>query len=121
MHGVPGDLPLDRFVGHELNQIALGRFQIQLHFDGAGSIFIEGRWELHDPDSALIDKAEEHEERSCFRLHRVLDLPVERFEIDPPRSFTLVFSPAYRLTVFDDSDQFESFSFHVKGLPSQYI
>ena len=118
MHGVPSDLPLARFVGHELNQIALGRFQTQLHFAGVGSIFIEGRWELRDPDGDLVDREQEHASRDGYRIHGVIDLPVARFEIDAPKSFTLVFDPGYRLTVFDDTPQYESFSIHLNGSPS---
>lgn len=99
MYGVPGNLPLDRFVHKELNQIALGRFQTQLHFSGTGSISIEGRWELRDPTGVLVDQAQEHAERDSYRIHRLIDLPVAALEIDAPRSFTLVFDPAYRLTV----------------------
>lgn len=121
MYGVPADLPIDRFVGQQLNQIALGRFQTQLHFSGVGSIFVEGRWELRDPKGALVDAWQEHAGRECYRLHRVLDLPVARFDIDAPRSFTLLFDPAYRLTVFDDTEQYESFSVHIDGMPSIYV
>jgi hypothetical protein len=121
VHGVPADLPLDRFVGQDLNQIALGRFQIQLHFAGTGSIFIEGRWELRDPDGVLVDALQEHSDRDCWRIHRILDLPVARFDIDAPRSFTLEFAPRWRLTVFDDSQEHECFSVHVNGMPSIYV
>jgi hypothetical protein len=121
MYGVPADLPLQPFVGKELNQIGLGRFQLQLHFSGTGSIFIEGRWELHDPSGILLDAEKEHAERDSYRIHRVLDLPVARFEIDPPRSFTLVFEPSYRLTVFDETPQYESFSLHMKGRGGLYV
>ena len=121
MHGVPPDLPLERFVGQELNQIALGRFQVQLHFAGCGSIFVEGRWELRDADGGLIDQEQEHVGRDCWRLHRVLDLPVLRFEIDPPRSFSLIFEQDYRITVFDDTPQYEAFSLHLDGMPSMYV
>jgi hypothetical protein len=121
MHGVAPDLSLDRFVGQELNQIAIGRYQTQLHFSGVGTICIEGRWELRDADGALVDQEQDHAERDCLRIHRVLDLPVVRFELDPPRSFTLIFEPAYRLTIFDDDPQYEAFSIHVDGEPSIYV
>jgi hypothetical protein len=115
MYGIPADLPLHRFVGHGLNQIALGRFQAQLHFAGAGSISVEGRWELRDPSGELIDRWEENATRDCYRIHRLLDLLVAGFEIDAPASFTLVFEPSYRLTIFDDTEQYESFSVHIDG------
>jgi hypothetical protein len=117
MYGVPENLPLEPFVGQELKQIALGRFQTQLHFSGRGSIFIEGRWELREPDGAIVDRSQDHDARDCYRIHRILDLPVSRFEIDAPASFTLIFTPGYRLTVFDDSPQYESFSVRLEGNP----
>ncbi|MCL2448951.1 MAG: hypothetical protein FWD17_08400 [Polyangiaceae bacterium] len=120
MHGVPKDLPLDAFVGQMLNQIALGRFQTQLRFE-RGDISIEGGWELTSPDGQLIDRAQDHAARDCYRIHRILDLPVSRFEIDAPASFTLIFEPGYRFTVFDDSEHYESFSVNIDGRPGVYV
>jgi hypothetical protein len=73
MYGVPVDLPLQPFVGQELSQIALGRFQTQLHFAGTGTISIEGQWELRDPNGALIDAETEHAQRDCYRIHRLIE------------------------------------------------
>ncbi|MCB9570848.1 MAG: hypothetical protein H6709_02025 [Kofleriaceae bacterium] len=121
MYGVPVDLPLEPFVGHDLNQIAIGRFQLQLHFAGAGSISIQGHWELRHPDGSLLDQAEDHAVRAAYRIHQVLDVPVDRYEIDPPRSFTLVFATGHRFVVFDDSAQYESFSLQIDGAPSVFV
>lgn len=71
--------------------------------------------ELRDPSGAVVDSEQEPSERDVYRIHRILDLSVVAFAIDAPRSFTLVFEPAFRLTVFDDSEQYESFSIHVDG------
>jgi hypothetical protein len=81
MYGVPADLPIQPFVGQELNQICLGRFQIQLHFSGAGSISVEGDWELRDAGGEIVDRAEEAETRESYRIHRLIDVPVARFSI----------------------------------------
>jgi hypothetical protein len=115
MYGVPPDLPLGRFVGRDLNQIALGRFQIQFHFAVAGSIFAESYWELHGPAGDIVDAACEHAKRDCYRIHEVIGVPVLGFTIDAPISFTLVFESGHALTVFDDSDRYESFSVHLDG------
>lgn len=48
-------------------------------------------------------------------------MPVVRFSIDPPRSFTLFFDNGLALTIFDDSEQYESFSVTVDGQPSVYV
>jgi hypothetical protein len=121
MHGVPLDLPLARFIGRDLNPIVLGRFQVQFHFLPVGHIAVEGRWVLRDPAGALVDEAQEHAIRDCYRIHRVLDVPVARYEIDPPRSFTLLFESGHRLSVFDDTPQYESFSIHIDGEPTIYV
>ena len=121
MYGVPADLPIQPFVGQELNQICLGRFQTQLPFSGAGSISVEGRWELRDGAGDIVDRAEEHEIRESYRIHRLIDVPVARLSIDPPRSFTLFFDNGLVLTVFDDSEQYESFSINVDGQPPLYV
>ena len=121
MHGVPSDLPLTPFVGRECNQIALGRFQVQFHFSGTGSIFAEARWELRGPSGDLIDAACDHAERESYRIHIIIDVPVVRFAIDPPLSFTLFFESGHTLTIFDESDQYESFSLALEGVGRDYI
>ena len=121
MHGVPADLPIQPFVGKELNQICLGRFQIWLNFSRAGKISVEGGWELRDAAGNLVDSAEQHDSRENYRIHRLIDVPVIHFSIDPPRSFTLFFDNGLALTVFDDSEQYESFSVVVDGQPPVYV
>jgi hypothetical protein len=91
MHGVPDTLPLKPFVGSAFNQIALGRYQVEFHCAGVGSIDVEGRWELRQADGTLVDASAEHGTRDAYRLHTVLDVPIRGFQVDPPRSFTLVF------------------------------
>ena len=81
MYGVPPDLPIQPFVGQELNQICLGRFQTNLHFSGAGSISVEGRWELRAGVGDIVDRAQEHETRESYRIHRLIGVPVARFGI----------------------------------------
>jgi hypothetical protein len=68
-----------------------------------------------------VDRAEEHETRESYRIHRLIDAAVARFSIDAPRSFTLFFDNGLALTVFDDSEQYESFSINVDGEPPLYV
>jgi len=82
MYGVPPDLPIQPFVGRELNQICLGRFQIHLNCSGTGSIRVEGYWELRDSTGVLVDAARDHADRDSYRLHRIIDVPITRFSVD---------------------------------------
>ena len=121
MYGVPADLPLKPFVGLEFNQVALGRYQTQFHCAGAGSIFVEGRWELRTAVGEIVDAETDHDKRDAYRLHKIIDVTIAAFEVDPPRSFTIVFQDGHRLTVFDDDPQYEAFSIHLDGQPPMYV
>jgi hypothetical protein len=121
MYGVPADLPLKPFVGLEFNQVALGRYQTQFHCAGAGRIFVEGRWELRTAAGEIVDAKADHYARDAYRLHKIIDVRISGFEVDPPRSFTIIFQDGYRLSVFDDDPQYEAFSIHLDGQPPMYV
>jgi hypothetical protein len=110
VHGVPADLPLQSFVGAPLTQIGIGEYQLQFHFQGAGSITVEGGWKLVDSHQQQVDASQEHKEREAYRVHLLLGQTVGSFTVSPPDSFTLHFTSGYDLTVFDDSERYESFS-----------
>ena len=109
MYGVPEDLDLSVFRGAALIQVALGEFQVQFHFQPDGYIGVEGHWELRDASGALVDQAVPNAEREAYRVHTLLGHTVTATQVDPPRSFTLTFHDGKTLTVFDDSEQYESF------------
>ena len=121
MYGVSQDLQLEHVVGREFNFIGLGRFQIQFHISGLVSIHVEGHWELRDSLGALLDSQQEHAKRDSYRVHHIIDIPITRFSLDSPRSFTLFFESGHSLTIYDKSEQFESFSIHFAGEPSLHV
>lgn len=109
MYGVPADLPLQRFVGDALFNVAIGVDGVHFGFGRAGNISVYGRWELWDFSGELIDYAQENSVRVCYRIHMILNEDVTGYEIDPPRSFTLTFSSGRRLIVYDNMPRYESF------------
>ena len=116
MYGVPSHLPLDRFVGKDCTMIGIGQFQLDFTFQEAGIISVFGRWELRDHTSRIIDQEHEPNDRDCYRVHQIFGSQVIRYEIDAPTSFTLYFENGYVLTIFDDSEQYESFSIQPDGI-----
>jgi hypothetical protein len=108
MYGVPVDLPLERFIGDALFQICIGRDGLHFVFGRSGTISVGGRWELTNASGTMIDCSCETGEREAYRVHTILNQDVANSRIDPPHSFSLTFSKGHRLTVFDDSQQFES-------------
>jgi hypothetical protein len=116
MYGVPEDLGrhLRQFHGQQLIQLGIGAYQVQFRFDEAGrkpaSISAEGKWEVRDAKGALVDQSEPSEEREAYRVHRLLMLRVIGSRVEPPSWFELEFEQGYVLRVYDDSDEYESFS-----------
>lgn len=110
MYGIPKDLPLQKFVGKQCIQIALGVSDIQFRFDDDHEVSVEDGWEVMDASGRRIDHSQDHSARTTYRVHTILESPVEAFRIDAPKSFTLFFQNGYALTIFDGSDRFESFS-----------
>ncbi len=111
MYGVPKDLDLTPFVGAELDQLAVCRYQIDFIFFPKCSVCCRGKWEAHGPAGELIDQSIEGgpSARSEYRVHKLLGKTVTRTQGDPPDSFSLFFEDGSILTVFDDSAQYESF------------
>ena len=110
MYGVPADLDLAFLRGAELIQVCLGLFQVQFHFQPAGSISVEGGWELLDADGTRIDGSHDLPERPPYQLHRLLSQRVAGSEVAAPKWFALRFDGGEVLRIFDDSEQYESFS-----------
>ena len=118
MYGVPADLDLRRFVGARLDEIGLGEFIVQFRFQAAdtvgqqGSLLlgVEGKWVLLDNAGTVIDESQSNAGREAYRLHRLLGQSVVTAEVDSPESIVLRFGSGYELRVFDDSQQYESFS-----------
>jgi hypothetical protein len=110
MYGVPSDLDLRRFQGDSLIQIALGEWQIQFRFQSGTNISVEGHWELKNSSGVLMDKAMENAKRENYKIHCLLGRTVLETMLEAPTSFTLVFDNGMSLTIFDDSEQYESFS-----------
>ena len=110
MYGVPKDLDLSGFVGATLIQVCLGESQIQFHFHPKGSFLVEGSWELVDTAGNPVDKVQDHSDRDEYRVHRLLGQAVIAWAIDSPSSLSLTFRNGLTLRLYDDSEQYESFS-----------
>lgn len=121
MYGVPKDLPLQRFVGDSICQIALCLHGIHFNFNKAGQINVDGgKWQLLDSSGTIIDESIDDDvlpsKRQHYRVHVILDSEVTKFELDAPHSFSLLFSNGHTLKIYDDSPAYESFSIHPDGI-----
>ena len=112
-YGVSEELSLTEFVGAECNLIGLWKYQTQFHFyDGQKSIYAESRWELRDSTGEIADQAMPPEARQVSHVHIILEQVVRSFSVNAPESFTPYFDNGCSLTIYDDSEQYETFSIH---------
>jgi hypothetical protein len=123
MYGVPVDLDLRDLHGARLDQLCLGPFDLQLRFSSQHTISVEGSWRLVDATGVTVDEsvgrvsdASGNQSRAGWYVRVLLSDLVEADHVDAPTSFSLTFASGHRLIVFDDSDQFESFSIQPDGI-----
>lgn len=109
MYGVPKDLEKHLPIGETLIQLLIGEFQIQFQFD-EHNISVEGMWRLNDIDDNPIDSNKRDNKNVETHLPVLLGKKAISCFVHAPQSFTLVFEKGYRLTIYDDSQQYESFS-----------
>lgn len=116
MHGIPKDLPLESLNGATLAQLAIGPHDIQFNFtQPTKRISVWGSWDLKNDAGELLDSSgpddESYENRKEFRLLLLLNKSVVGHAISAPKSFTLRFDSGHTLTIYDDTDRYESFDF----------
>ena len=116
MYGVPARLDLAFLNGAELAQVCLGLYQLQFHFHPAGSIAVEGKWEVLDAAGARIDSWHDGRDRPAFQLHRLLGRRVTSTEVSAPEWFALCFEGGEVLRVFGDQTQYEAFQIEPRGI-----
>ena len=81
-----------RFVGDYLCSVSISVGGVHFNFGRAGTISVEGRWELVDPAGHMVDRNQDNGKREAYHLHVVLNEDVVDYKIDAPRSFSLTFN-----------------------------
>lgn len=105
MYGLTGTIDLSFLVGETVMQVCLGRYQTQVRMDDA-TIAIECKHTLVTADGETVWN------RSAFPsegLSRLLGQTVSKVSVLDERTLELTFSAGDRLSLVDDSDQYESF------------
>jgi hypothetical protein len=113
-------LDISVFQGAQLIEVRLLWSVDYFRFEPDGLVGVEGRWLLRAPDSRVVERTRYALAGDAAVLMQVITQHVTGTEVAPPESFTLVFDDGTTLTVFDDSDRYESFSIHV-GSRSIYV
>jgi hypothetical protein len=107
MHRFAKDLDLSKFIGRDLNQICVGKYDVQFHFAPDVSIGLQSRATVLQGEK-LVATWSEDEGWSSTNFHKLLNLAVTAASIESESMLEIAFTDHFRLQLFDESDQYES-------------
>ncbi len=114
MYRIAQSLDLDDIVGSEIQQISLGRYDVQFHFGSRTRIVVQSRATLLERGE-IIAAWEENRNWTTLEFQRLLNAPIEGYSVPDDRTLEIRFSSELVLHLHDDSDQFESMQIYPLG------
>ena len=113
MYGLPRDVDLSFLEGQMLLQVCLGANEVILHFDEEVSIAIESPFSIKDNGKKMDTHKNVSEVASI--LVKFLHAKIKSVKGEENGTLTLYFDDGQILKIFDDSEQFESYTIDYKG------
>ena len=110
MYGVPENLDLSGFSGLSVTLVCIAEAQVQIHFERDHYVGIEGAWELIDSSGRVVGGRGRGQSNEESKAELLLGRKVLGVAVSPPDWFELRFDHGVALKVYDDSQQYESFS-----------
>ncbi|WP_263352641.1 hypothetical protein [Acidicapsa acidisoli] len=120
MHGLSPDTDVSFFVGQTLIQACFGPHDLILNFQGdtLATVSIWSSIGCVDGDGAC-KKSEDFREEADFLL-KLLNVAIVSSQMSAGSVLCLGFENGTQLEIYDDSDQYESYSIHYAG-KSTYV
>jgi len=118
MYRVAPDTDLSFCVATPIEQITVGKYDVQFHFGSGARICVQGNVEIHRSGALVASWTEESGWTSvCFQ--DLLNVSIEAIEIPNDRRIDFRLRGGLLLSLFDSSDQFESMQIYspVHGAP----
>jgi hypothetical protein len=109
MYGLKKDIDLSFLNGREVIQVAIGVYQTQFGFDEDVTIYVHSQFSYFDGRDEWIWKPEGGAAQIAARTVSLLGTTIQSFEGQENGTLSLVFSNGQRLTIFDNSKEYESY------------
>ena len=120
MHGFSPELNIEGFVNEELQQICLGKFDLQFRFSSGTLISVQNKVRLLHAGLLSASWTEENG-WDCVEFHALLNVKVSRYEVIDESLLQIEFHDGLLLEFIDDSDQYESMQIYPLGDVSKLI
>lgn len=115
MYGLRKDIDLSFLNGREVGQVAIGIYQIQFGFDEDVRISVEGQFAYFDGQEEWVWKPEPGAALIAARTVSLLGATIQTFDGKEDGTLTLTFSNGQRLTIVDNSKEYESYDITLPG------
>jgi hypothetical protein len=116
MYGLRKDIDLSFLVGRELEQVAIGVYQIIFGFDEDVRISVESQFRYFDGQQESAWKPEPGAAQIASQTVSLLGAVVQTFKADENGTLSLLFSNGQRLTILDSSKEYESYDITRPGM-----
>ncbi len=104
---------IDHFIGAELIEVSIVQFNLLFSFETEKQpnihINIEGTWCI-EKDGQLFDEGDAQKHKESIKAHCLLGHKIISYKTPTPESLEIQFDGNSILTIYDNSDQYESCS-----------
>jgi hypothetical protein len=107
MYGFPEDLKLDGLVGSEIQQICLGRYDVQFLFGSGTRICVQSLVEVFQ-DEELVAMWDDERNWTSSAVQKLLNATVDTYAVINRRTMEIMLQDGLRLRLHDNSTQYES-------------
>jgi hypothetical protein len=114
MYRIPQSLDLEDIIGSDIQQIFLGRYDVQFCFGSNTRIAVQSRVTLIEGEM-IIAAWDEKRNWTTLEFQRLLNEKVEGYYVPNDQTLEVRFSSGLVLQLHDDSDQFESMQIYPLG------
>ena len=109
MYGLRKDIDLGFLKAREVIQIAIGVYQTQFGFDEDVTIYVHSQFCYFDGRDEWVWKPEPGAPQIAARTVALLGTTIESFQGYEDGTLKLIFSNRQRLTILDNSKEYESY------------
>jgi hypothetical protein len=115
MYRISSDINLSDIIGSEIQQIRLGRYDVQFHFGSGRTICVQSEIEVLEQDAVIATWSEEHN-WSSTAFQKLLNASVLNYSVPNDRLLEIEFKGNLVLRLYDSSDQYESMQIYPEGI-----
>jgi hypothetical protein len=114
MHGFPSDFTVEGLVGSDLQQICIGKYDVQFRFSSGTFIAVQGGARILKNETQVSLWTEEGS-WDTLAFHELLNHSVIRYVVTSKDVLQIDFDNGLILELIDDSDQYESMQIYPNG------